>query len=190
MSEDSMTSKSVIKRVAAQRKATGQSFEELKENCLSEEEMKPLLDRVEELCKEAEAFNQEDIFKFLWPDKCCEHDIVETGEYYGPKDVYGENNEYVRTDDEYLCECNVCGAKGAFDEIEHIYPDLTDPAGMVMIVKRLDEMGYTCVLNGFSGFCEVYNEEAELLVEGLGDTFQESTLDAVESLIRKEEEGE
>lgn len=74
--------------------------------------------------KEAPMFNQEKIFKFLWPDKCW--------------------HKWVKHDPTKLSyKCKHC------DEVTYINlninsfnPDLTKPDGMDLILDRLDELGY------------------------------------------------
>ena len=118
----------------------------------------------------------EKIFKFLWPDKCWH---ITKREYLGATDweVYVED------------VCAKCGDKSPFNS------DLDTPFSMVMILDRLKEMGYSSQLESVpeSRACQYYFEifrDYRSIAEGDADTAPLAVISAVESLIRKEEEGE
>lgn len=132
---------------------------------------------------EDKEINQEKIFKFLWPDKC----------WHKWGSVIQRHPSFVHT-------CLMCShviAKGnSFLDAHEDNPDLTTPDGMVMILDRLVEVGYRWNLSGASDFmdrdvvvCQLYGKGISSDLWGDADTAPLAVLSAMESLIRKEEEG-
>ena len=118
--------------------------------------------------------NQEAVFKFLWHDKCWEHDWM-----YSECEAFGKE-AYCRKCHKWMPETS-------------INPDLSTWNGMGMILGRLVEMGYSYALHGTSltKICRVLKKidtEEEVDYWMQGKTLPEATLNAVSELIRKERE--
>lgn len=121
--------------------------------------------------------DQEKIFKFLWPDKCW-HEWKATS--------YGCN------------DCIHCGETlGTFGRLSN-NPHLTDPTNTFMILDRLVEMGYGFMMSISRDrdyyWARIYKAKSDGTISGAfyskADTAPLAVISAVESLIRKEEEGE
>lgn len=135
--------------------------------------------------------NQEQIFKFLWPDKCWKHQFVATNELYA---IDWSGGYEART---YYVECDTCSVKENPTLVSiHENPDLKSPSGMVMILDRLEEMGWKwCLTKGVYGRTptETYvyigrlDGNGDVSVERSADTAPLAVLNAVQALMEKEE---
>ena len=127
----------------------------------------------------------EKIFKFLWPDKCWH--IMEHLGKDAPFPYWG---------------CKICSLSAEdIGSIGQANPDLTDPSNTFMILDRLVEMGYEWSIDskgrkGSETYVYIVKPDPadpyiydEFCVSANADTAPLAVISAVESLIRKEEEG-
>lgn len=152
--------------------------------------------------------NQEKIFKFLCPDKCW-HEWAVNKQIYWCKPCQ-HNGGQLEYDGAFilakLCPCgckyglggtgNNCLHCGALYLKRAFNPDLSTPDGMVMILDRLVEMGYSYQIEGHTGkilngsvIVELHDKEDKYPfgIGGQADTAPLAVLNAVQALMEKEE---
>ena len=136
--------------------------------------------------------NQEKVFNWLWPDKCWHKWI--TSKFETP--TFGtDTRRYYRCCENKECDFHKPLSDSVIRSVEQGRIDLLSPDGMVMILDRLVEMGYTGI--ALMAFSSSINHKKGWVLTGLSvwparndgcySTQALAVLSAVESLIEKEE---